>query len=107
MIAKGPFIGGDKLSAADMSLGPKLYHLGISLGALQELVGSRLTCTIEAIYEGLAAKGDGRLDLYGPCINQCCQVFSMASCWHQAVEMDANFLMQWKQERVPGCSSFT
>lgn len=28
----GPFINGDKLSAADLSLGPKLYHLEISLG---------------------------------------------------------------------------
>ncbi|CAA2967820.1 glutathione S-transferase DHAR3, chloroplastic [Olea europaea subsp. europaea] len=28
----GPFINGDKVSAADFSLGPKLYHLEIALG---------------------------------------------------------------------------
>ncbi|KAL2504473.1 Glutathione S-transferase DHAR3 [Abeliophyllum distichum] len=28
----GPFINGDKISAADFSLGPKLYHLEIALG---------------------------------------------------------------------------
>ncbi|KAJ4706916.1 Glutathione S-transferase [Melia azedarach] len=28
----GPFINGEKVSAADLSLGPKLYHLEISLG---------------------------------------------------------------------------
>ncbi|CAI9111383.1 OLC1v1011600C2 [Oldenlandia corymbosa var. corymbosa] len=28
----GPFIYGDKISAADLSLGPKLYHLEIALG---------------------------------------------------------------------------
>ncbi|KAH7556978.1 hypothetical protein JRO89_XS11G0023100 [Xanthoceras sorbifolium] len=29
---KGPFINGEKVSAADLSLGPKLYHLEIALG---------------------------------------------------------------------------
>ncbi|KAK6255817.1 Glutathione S-transferase [Theobroma cacao] len=28
----GPFINGEKISAADLSLGPKLYHLEIALG---------------------------------------------------------------------------
>lgn len=28
----GPFINGEKISAADLSLAPKLYHLGIALG---------------------------------------------------------------------------
>nr|ANH58210.1 glutathione S-transferase [Dracaena cambodiana] len=28
----GPFINGERVSAADLSLGPKLYHLGIALG---------------------------------------------------------------------------
>ncbi|KAF5733802.1 fiber dehydroascorbate reductase protein [Tripterygium wilfordii] len=30
--AHGPFIAGEKISAADLSLGPKLYHLEIALG---------------------------------------------------------------------------
>ena len=29
---KGPFINGKEISAADLSLGPKLYHLEIALG---------------------------------------------------------------------------
>lgn len=29
---KGPFINGNEVSAADLSLGPKLYHLEIALG---------------------------------------------------------------------------
>lgn len=29
---KGPFINGQDISAADLSLGPKLYHLEIALG---------------------------------------------------------------------------
>lgn len=29
---KGPFINGEKISAADLSLGPKLYHMEIALG---------------------------------------------------------------------------
>lgn len=29
---KGPFVNGKQISAADLSLGPKLYHLEISLG---------------------------------------------------------------------------
>jgi glutathione S-transferase len=29
---KGPFINGEKVSAADLALGPKLYHLEIALG---------------------------------------------------------------------------
>lgn len=32
MFIKGPLINGDKVSAADLSLGPKLYHLQIALG---------------------------------------------------------------------------
>lgn len=30
--ANGPFINGEKVSAADLSLGPKLYHMEIALG---------------------------------------------------------------------------
>lgn len=29
---KGPFINGNEVSAADLSLGPKLYHMEIALG---------------------------------------------------------------------------
>jgi len=29
---KGPFINGEKISAADLSLAPKLYHMKIALG---------------------------------------------------------------------------
>lgn len=29
---KGPFINGKEVSAADLALGPKLYHLEIALG---------------------------------------------------------------------------
>jgi glutathione dehydrogenase/transferase len=29
---KGPFINGEKISAADLSLAPKLYHMEIALG---------------------------------------------------------------------------
>lgn len=32
MCMKGPLINGKVVSAADLSLGPKLYHLEISLG---------------------------------------------------------------------------
>lgn len=32
MFMKGPLITGDKVSSADLSLGPKLYHLEIALG---------------------------------------------------------------------------
>ena len=32
MCMKGPLINGTEVSAADLSLGPKLYHLEISLG---------------------------------------------------------------------------
>lgn len=29
---KGPFINGEKISAADLALAPKLYHMKIALG---------------------------------------------------------------------------
>lgn len=32
MCMKGPLINGKEVSAADLSLGPKLYHLEIALG---------------------------------------------------------------------------
>jgi hypothetical protein len=31
-VVQGPFINGGTISAADLSLGPKLYHMEIALG---------------------------------------------------------------------------
>ncbi|KAF6148864.1 hypothetical protein GIB67_014235 [Kingdonia uniflora] len=30
--AHGPYVGGEKISAADLSLAPKLFHLEVALG---------------------------------------------------------------------------
>ena len=32
LLLKGPFINGEKISAVDLSLGPKLHHMKIALG---------------------------------------------------------------------------
>ncbi|KAL4291474.1 hypothetical protein GQ457_14G023120 [Hibiscus cannabinus] len=41
----GPFIAGDKITAVDLALGPKLYHLQIALGHFKKwYVPESLTC---------------------------------------------------------------
>ncbi|OMO89829.1 hypothetical protein CCACVL1_07610 [Corchorus capsularis] len=43
--AHGPYIAGEKITAADLSLGPKLYHLEIALGHFKKwTVPENLTC---------------------------------------------------------------
>ncbi|XP_021295640.1 glutathione S-transferase DHAR2-like [Herrania umbratica] len=42
---QGPFIAGEKITAADLSLGPKLYHLEIALGHFKKwTIPESLTC---------------------------------------------------------------